>query len=187
LAIDSTECDVNGRLSKIRKWKKSTHLASVKLHAVWNVENEWIDQFQITGGKVGDATVAKTLKIKENCMYVFDRAYNELNFWWRIISHESHFVTRIKNVRRVRLKKLSLPKTKVGVLWEGEWKPSKATLEQKKYTDLPKDFTLRHIIYRDPETKKVFDFITSENEISAQEVADIYKKRWAVELLFRWL
>ena len=38
----------------------------------------------------------------------------------------------------------------------------------------------------DPETKKVFDFVTSDRQISAQEIADTYKRRWAVELLFRW-
>ena len=31
------------------------------------------------------------------------------------------------------------------------------------------------------------DFVPSDRKASAKTVADIYKKRWAVELLFRWL
>jgi IS4 transposase len=76
-------------------------------------------------------------------------------------------------------------KDAVGVLWEGQWKPTKVTLY--KYSELPKDIHFRHIIYRDPETKKVFHFITSDEDASSQKIADIYKRRWAVELLFRWL
>jgi IS4 transposase len=47
--------------------------------------------------------------------------------------------------------------------------------------------TYRYIVYRDPLTKKVFYFVTSDKKASGQSIADIYKKRWAVELLFRWL
>ena len=45
----------------------------------------------------------------------------------------------------------------------------------------------RYIVYRDPLTKKVFYFVTSDKTASAQSITDTYKKRWAVELLFRWL
>jgi IS4 transposase len=41
-------------------------------------------------------------------------------------------------------------------------------------------------VYRDPDTKKVFDFVTSDFKSDAQVIADTYKRRWAVELLFRW-
>ena len=33
----------------------------------------------------------------------------------------------------------------------------------------------------------MFDFVTSDFVMPAQKVADIYRQRWAVELLFRWL
>ncbi|MBK7889933.1 MAG: transposase [Bdellovibrionales bacterium] len=46
---------------------------------------------------------------------------------------------------------------------------------------------LRHIIYRDKLTQKVFHFVTSDQKASAKMIANIYKRRWAVELLFRWM
>ena len=44
-----------------------------------------------------------------------------------------------------------------------------------------------YIIYRDLESGKIFHFVTSDFKSSATEIAEIYRKRWAVELLFKWL
>lgn len=193
LAMDSTECRVHGSLSKLDKWKtKTCHKvdgkASAKLHVVWNVDGEWIEEFRVTAGRAHDAPVAKTLKIRPNCTYVFDRAYNELAFWWNIIQKGSHFVSRLKEMPRYRMRTFSLNRHcphQTGVLWDGDWKPSFPALY--KNPQIPKDFKLRHVIYRDAVSKKIFHFITSDFQASAQEIADIYKRRWAVELLFRWL
>lgn len=191
LALDSTECQVNGRLSKLSHWKQCQAKgpqASLKLHAVWNVKGEWIEDFKITTGRVSDSRAARLFKIKANCTYIFDRAYVELLFWWNITQQGSHFVSRLKknSYSQWRHKKLLAKKNEeVGVLFDGKWKPSYPVL--RKNPQIPKDFTLRHIIFKDPESKKVFDFITSDFAATAQEVADTYRKRWAVELLFRWM
>ena len=194
LALDSTECRIHGSLSKLKNWKAKTASkvtgakASTKLHIVWNVDGEWIEQFCVTAGRTHDQTAAKTLKIKPNCTYVFDKAYNELGFWYSIVVKNAHFVSRLKKCSYSKWRHaLILEQTqgRDGVLWEQDWRPSYPVL--RKLPHIPKDFRLRHIIYRDPETKKVFDFITSDFGSPAIEIAAIYKKRWAVELLFRWM
>lgn len=191
LAIDSTECVVHGSMIKLPKWrqkKSGSKQAGAKLHVIWNLNGEWVEQFHITPVRVHDQPAARMLKIKANCTYVFDRAYNELDFWWAIIKRQSHFVTRLRQMPKYRSRTFSLLQQKeneVGVLWDGQWSPTKMTLW--KNPQVPKNFTLRHVIYRDPETKKVFSFVTSDFNAPAQEIADIYRKRWAVELLFRWL
>ena len=155
---------------------------------IWNVDGEWIEEFRVTAGRDHDAPIAKTLKIRANCTYVFDRAYNELSFWWDIVRKKSHLTSRLKDCTRYRSRRFSLLRKNpdaVGVLSDGIWKPSKPALH--KAPQVPKNFQLRHVVYRDPKTKKIFDFVTSDFQASAQEIADIYKRRWAVELLFRWL
>jgi hypothetical protein len=37
------------------------------------------------------------------------------------------------------------------------------------------------------ETGKVLRIFTNDLEASAQEIADLYKRRWAIELFFRWV
>ena len=190
LALDASECRVHGSLAKVPKWlqknNKQKNTASLKLHAVWNIDDEWIEDFRVTPGNATDTQIAKQFKIRGGCVYIFDRAYNDLSFWWDIVENGSHFVTRLKtSSKRNRKRELVLQRSGQadGVLWETRWTPS----NPKRHQSVPRKVSFRHIIYRDPETKKVFDFITSDEASTAQEIADIYKKRWAVELLFRWL
>ena len=46
---------------------------------------------------------------------------------------------------------------------------------------------LRRVKYYDVETDKVFIFITNNIELTAIEIALLYKKRWQVELFFKWI
>ena len=164
-------------------WKqkhcKGAHQASAKLHVVWNVDGEWIDDFIITPGRKNDSPVSLLLRILPGKTYVFDRAYNDFEFWQKIMNAKSHFVTRLKDHPRLRMmlmKVLQVQKDKDGVLYDGPYAPLKE-----------KPAALRHVIYRDPLSKKIFHFITSDFKSSAKTIAGIYKRRWAVELLFRWL
>ena len=53
---------------------------------------------------------------------------------------------------------------------------------EKKY---PESFRL--IRFYDEEDKREFTFLTNAKHISALDVANLYKKRWLVELFFKWL
>ena len=55
-------------------------------------------------------------------------------------------------------------------------------LSEKKY---PESFRL--IRYYDEEDDREFIFLTKAKHLSALDVANLYKKRWLVELFFKWL
>ena len=55
----------------------------------------------------------------------------------------------------------------------------------KSYGRYPKK--LRRIKYYDIETKVAFVFLTNNLELSAIEIAILYKNRWLVELFFKWI
>lgn len=46
---------------------------------------------------------------------------------------------------------------------------------------------LRMVRYWDEEDQREFTFLTNAKHISAIQVANLYKNRWQVELLFKWL
>jgi putative transposase len=128
------------------------------------------------------------LKAIPNKIYIFDKAYCDIDFWLKIISSKSDFVTRLKGCKTLMEIQKRVLKENVnqdGVLYNGFYVPSQAQMyhhrEELEVTQL------RHIIYRDPETKKVFHFVTSDLKLSAKTIAAIYRRRWAVELLFKWL
>jgi len=191
LAIDSSEFQVHGSIFSLPGWKQKQtkgHKAGCKLHTIFNVDGGWIDDFKITGIRKHDSPVSLQLRLAPNKIYVFDRAYNDMSFWLKIVSVGSHFVTRLKDcetLRKLQIKIMRGKRDQHGVLHDGFHQPS-AVLMSRHREDL-EDTQLRHVVYRDPETKKIFHFVTSDFRLSAKTIAAIYKRRWAVELLFRWL
>jgi hypothetical protein len=184
LAIDSSDIRVHGSLFTESGWKpKHTigHKAAAKLHVVWNVDGQWIDDFLVTPGRRGDSPVSLELRLLPDKMYVFDRAYNDFDFWKKIIAMGSDFVTRLKDCKRNRAlqkKVLRGKKDKCGVLFDGSYHSTSISAKKSK-------IKLRQVIYRDRLTKKIFHFVTSDRKSSAKAVTEVYKRRWAVELLFR--
>lgn len=192
LALDSSEIMVHGSAFCIPGWQQKSvggqHKASGKIHVVWNINGEWVEDYRVTPGRKGDSPVSLEFKPLSGKMYVFDRAYNDISFWYKLTEHQSDFVSRLKDCSRIRYMELTLKvatSQKTGVLFDGIYKPSKATLV--KHKTVPKGIKFRHVIYRDPISNKLFHFISSDFNISAKEIAAIYKKRWALELLFRWM
>jgi hypothetical protein len=186
LAIDSSEIDVHGSLFDEPGWKKKYtigHKASGKIHIVWNVDGQWVEDFLITPDRKGDSPISLQLRLLPGKMYVFDRAYNDFDFWQKVVTAKSDFVTRLKDCARYRkLQKSALRgnQKKTGVIYDGPFVSTALSARKSK-------LKLRHVIYRDPLTQKIFHFVTSDKRVSAKVIAEIYKSRWAVELLFRWL
>ena len=192
MAIDASECQIHGSLFTEPLWKRSKsfgHKASCKLHVAYSVDNKWVEDYIVTGSRQGDSTVSHYLDLMPNKIYVFDRAYNDMDFWLKIINCKSHFVTRIRDCKKNRkmLEQIvNKNPNKDGVLFDGLYQTS-TPLKYHRCKEQLKTKKFRHIIYKDSITKKLFHFVTSDFKLTAQTVANIYKKRWAVELLFRWL
>jgi transposase len=192
LAIDSSECRVHGGLFNEPSWRlvprSEGHQAACKIHAVYHVDGEWIDDFKVTGVRKNDSRVSLQIRILTGKTYVFDRAYNDLDFWLKIMKAGSHFVTRLRDCSKHRKQLeevLQANPNGTGVLHDGFYRPGHAQYYLRR--DVFRVTRLRHVIYRDQETGKVFHFVTSDLKSPPQTIADIYKRRWAVELLFRWL
>ena len=64
---------------------------------------------------------------------------------------------------------------------------SDAQIELTDYSSKHYPETLRLVRYWDEESKREFTYLTNAKHLTAQQIADLYKSRWQVELFFKWL
>ena len=188
IAIDSSVISIHGSMASIFKMTRiEPKKAGMKIHVAFDVENQLIEETIITAFRNNDGKIGKLFKFKNGKTYVFDRGYVDCKLWEMIKAKGAHFVTRLKrsgdrfNYVNATVENIN----DVGVLHDGIWAPSQpacyaAGIERR-------GLYYRVVIYRDPESKKLFHFVTSDFSSKAENIALSYRKRWAVELLFRWL
>ena len=122
----------------------------------------------------------KEIPIETGAYYIFDRGYNNFKELYRIHRMESFFVVRAKANLQYKC-----------VTWK--WQMSKGILTDaeieltiyKSQKDYPE--RLRLVRFYDEEQQRVFMFLTNATELTALQVADLYKNRWQIELFFKWL
>ena len=117
---------------------------------------------------------------KPGSYYIFDRAYNNFKMLYRIHQIEVCFVVRAKkNLQCKALKwKRRMPKNIL----------SDMTIKLTGF--YPKQYypdKLRLVRYWDEAQKREFLFLTNAMDISALQVAELYKNCWQVGLSFKWL
>jgi len=145
---------------------------------------------KITEAKVHDKNFLKSLDLISYSMVVFDRAYNYYHQFALWTANNVFFVTRQKsNAIYTVVKTLRKHNRKKGVekvlreeVIELEYVPEDET--GKRQNKQRSKVRLRRVCFQD-EQNRYFVFLTNNMEISAEEVAFLYKKRWGIELLFK--
>jgi hypothetical protein len=162
--------------AKYRKTK-----GAVKLHLNLDGDNHMPYDAYLTEGKVHDAQRMQHLCQESGVIYDMDRGYVDYKSLYNIELQGSVFVTRAKsNAAYKRIK--NNPHEKGGpIISDVLIEPAGPTTKN----NYPKP--LRKIKYHDKETDKTYEFLTNDLVREAQEVADIYKERWEVELFFKWI
>ena len=179
--IDSTPIP----LGKLFDWAKSNgRIRGMKAHVVYDPGRDLPRILDITDANVNDAQIGREIEIEPGLTYVFDKAYCHYRWWRDIHAAEAFFVTR--------------PKSNMGLTVKNErqYGPSRGdgftviadeevALSSKGDSKLP--IPLRRIeSLRDEDAKRIV-VITNDLTRSAVEIAQAYKFRWLIELLFRWL
>jgi hypothetical protein len=161
----------------------SASVAGTKLHVIYDPQAQTPVYFDISAGNVNDITMAHTMPIEPGATYVFDRGYYDFG-WWATLDHAScRFVTRLRK------------NTATTILAERQVLPGGAVRNDRRVrlserlayarrNPMSKD--LREILVA-TETGKIIRLITNDLEAPAEEVADLYKQRWQIELFFRWV
>ena len=179
--IDSTVVPLSGMS---RRWAEfSAKLCGAKAHIIYDPDADRPTYLQITSAKVNDITAARDMPIEPGTDYVFDLGYYAFSWFAKIDNAGSRFVTRLKsNSPFFVLEERSIP-AGLQILSDRIGHLSKRLAGSRKN---PMAKPVREIRVR-IETGTTLRLVTNDLEATAQEIADLYKRRWAIELFFRWV
>jgi hypothetical protein len=158
----------------------------LKVHMLTDVHADMAVFATVSEAKMHDKKFLSHLKPARGSMLVFDRAYNYYRQFAEWTREGVNFVCRLKaNAKyEVQEEKPSFEKK----LDKGEFGVYKVEHIHLNYKEEKEEKTLclRLVYYKDEKGRK-YKFITNNWEISAEEVALIYKYRWTIELTFKKL
>jgi len=178
-ALDSTTIDLCLALFPWARFRQ--HKAAVKMHTLLDLHGNIPTFIRITDGKVHDVNILDEILPEAGAFYVMDRGYIDFERLYVFTLCSAFFVVRTKeNVLLQRRYSHTVDKS-TGV--RSDHTVILTAMESAKvYPD-----ALRRVSYFDTETNKRLKFLTNNFALPALTIAQAYKRRWQVELFFRWI
>jgi putative transposase len=171
-------------LGKVCKWAKwNGRIRGMKMHVVYDPKVDCPRCVEITSATINDVQIGRQVTIEPGATYVFDKGYYHFGWWKKINDTKAFFVTRAKANTRLRVTERRYVRKCKGdgfrIIDDAE-----VVLASKGDSRLP--IPLRRIrVKRDK--GGTITLITNDLERTAIEIAALYKGRWQIELLFRWI
>lgn len=177
--IDSSTLPLNLTNYKWATFRKTK--AGVKLHlrlVFMDKDTVYPEKAAITTAKVHDKNQLEVLVDDKEAMYVFDRGYVDYERFDQMTDEGYFFVSRLKKNAVIReIESFSLPKD------------CKVISDKMIYLGTPQkraDNIFRLLEVTDTKGNDLL-LITNRFDLSAKEISDLYRSRWAIELFFKWL
>ena len=178
--IDSTSV----KLSSLTKgWASfSAQVCGAKAHIVYDPNADQPVYLALTPSNVNDITAARAMPIEAGATYVFDLGYYDFGWWANLDAAGCRIVTRLKR------------NTPFSVVEQREVAPQGLLLSDR-IGHLPQRMAASR---RNPMSKpvreirlvndsgKILRIFTNDPDASAQEIADLYKQRWAIDIDQAW-
>jgi IS4 transposase len=179
--IDSTSVP----LSKLSgDWARfSTGVCGAKAHIIYDPDADQPLYLMVTPSNVNDITAAKQMPIEAGATYVFDLGYYDYGWWATLDQAGCQIVTRLKSNTpfEVTEERPVAPGSSILSDRTGHLPKRLAASRRNPMSGLVRE--VRVVI----ETGKMLRIFTNNLTASATEIADLYKRRWAIELFFRWV
>src|SRR6266851_699014 len=179
--IDSTSVQLSGLSGDWATF--SAGVCGAKAHIIYDPDADQPLYLMVTPSNVNDITAAKEMPIEAGATYVFDLGYYDFGWWAKLDQAGCRIVTRLKSNTPFTVVEDRPVSPGSSVLSDrtGYLPKRLAASRQNPMAGLVRE--IRVMI----ETGKVLRIFTNDLEASAQEIADLYKRRWAIELFFRWV
>jgi putative transposase len=171
-------------LGKVCKWAKwNGRIRGMKLHVVHHPQRDCPRCVEITPATVNDVEIGRQVPLEAGATYVFDKGYCHFGWWKKINDANAFFITRAKTNTRLRATNRRYVRKKIG---DGFTVTDDAEVKLVSKGDSRLAIPLRRIKIKRDEGG-IMILITNDLTRTPIEIAALYKARWQIELLFRWI
>lgn len=180
LALDSTTVSLSLKLFAWAKGKYSR--GAIKIHTLLDLRGNIPTFIFITDGKYHDSNVFDEIVPQPDAIYLMDKAYIDFASLYNMNKANAFFVTRAKVSMDYRVIESNYNIDVTTGLRGDKIIKLKGYKSKQLYPE-----TLRLVEYFDDEKDMMLVFITNNFEVSALEIAKLYRNRWQIEVFFKWI
>jgi hypothetical protein len=179
-ALDSTTISVSINLFTWAEGKYSR--GAVKMHTLIDLRGSIPEFILITDGKYHDSNALDVINFYAGAIYLMDKAYVDFEALFRINNAGAFFVTRAKDTMRYNVIEQNFNIDETTGLRTDKTVVLTIPKSKKLYPE-----KLRIVKFYDAVNDELLVFLTNNFDVSALEVAYLYKNRWQIEVFFKWI
>lgn len=179
--IDATGVRLNGRSADWAQF--SGRVCGAKVHVVYDAAADRPIYAAVSAANVNDISAAHQMPIEPGATYVFDLGYYDYGWWAALDSAGCRIVTRFKTNTPLAMVE-ELPVTPASNILSDRIGFLPARQARSRRNPMPDAVREVRIM---TETGKVLRILSNDLDAPAEELADLYRRRWAIELFFRWV
>jgi hypothetical protein len=178
-ALDATIVDLCLSLFPWAAFRRTK--AGVKLHTLLDLRGNIPSFIRITNAIVHDVNILDVLVPEPGSYYVMDRGYLDFARLYRFEQEHAFFLIRAKsNLRCHRLYSRPVDKT-TGLICD------QTIVLDGYYSGKGYPEKLRRVRYFDEKEDRRLTFLTNNFSLPALTIAQLYRRRWQIELFFKWI
>jgi hypothetical protein len=154
----------------------------IKAHTLINATEDVPVKISFTAASANDMTFLQEIQLEEGSFIVFDKGYVDYSQYERMSNEGIFFVTRQKRDASYIVtgsNPLSYESAEMGV--QSDQLIILGTRTHRKKIKLK----TRLVTFVDKEKERTFEFLTNNFSLAPEHIADLYKKRWQIEVLFK--
>lgn len=151
----------------------------IKVHSLIRSDQDVPCMILFSAAKANDTQYLKQVQVPKGSVLLFDKGYPDYQTYARFTKQEVTWITRLRNRAAywlVNAKGLRQSYAEQGVISDTEIILGSAA-----------KLRARLVTYKDPLTNKIFEFLTNNFRLSPLTIADYYRQRWQIEILFKRL